>query len=131
MAFPATASVPKATTIAMITTSPALIISRSPAAGSAKFKSLRSNPQRRGAKGSWTFCHKRMTPTRRASTVPKAAPTMPQPKRKMATEENRAFNRLVNRLTYIGRRGLLATRTKEPKVVINPKRTMVPPTKER
>ena len=131
MALPATASVPKATTIAMITISPARIISRSPAAGSAKFKSLRSNPQRRGAKGSWTFCHKRITPIRRASTVPKAAPTTPQPKRKMATEENRAFKTLVNKLIYIGRRGLLATRTKEPKVVIKPKRTIVPPTKER
>ena len=131
MALPATASVPKATTIAIITTSPARIIKRSPAAGSAKSKSLRSNPHRRGAKGSRTFCHKRITPTRRASTVPKAAPTMPQPKRKIATEENRAFKTLVNRLTYMGRRGLLATRTSEPRVVINPKRTIVPPTKER
>ena len=107
----------------------ARIISRSPAAGSAKFKSLRSIPNE-GGKGSWTFCHKRMTPTRRASTVPKAAPTMPQPKGKWL---QRRTERLIDWSTGSHTWEYVDCWPPEPRSQRSSsslKRTMVPPTRK-
>ena len=89
-------SVPKATTIAMITTSPARIISRSPAVGSQLVKSLRSNPQRRGQRVTGPFRHKRMTGPEPDGPALSLRPNdqCPVETKEMATEENKAFQNI-------------------------------------
>ena len=117
--------------MAIITTSPARIISRSPAAGRDKRNKSQSSLQLQGAKGRDNSFHKIKTPTRRAKMVPSATPTIPMWKIKIARLEKMTLSRLLKKLIYIGIRGLLVARIKEPSVVISPKRRIVPPIKAR
>ena len=133
MALPPTTAVPKVTIIATITTSPARIISRSPAAG----RAIPNNSLLKGLVISNCFTsnfmavHRITVPTRREKTVAVATPIIPQWPTNMAKEDKIALSTLVKRLTTMEIRGRPLARRILPKVVIKPKKTTPPPTRAR
>ena len=133
MALPPTTAVPKVTIIATMTTSPARIISRSPAAG-------RAMPNKSLLKGlvisscftsSFIACQSITVPTRREKTVAVATPIIPQCPTKMAKEDKIAFRTLVKRLMTMEIRARPLARRMLPKVVIKARKTTPPPTRAR
>ena len=131
MALPPTTAVPKVTIIATMTTSPARIISRSPAAG----RAIPNNSLLKGLVTSNCFTsnfiavHSMAVPTRREQTVAVATPIIPQCPTKIAKEDRRALRRLVRRLTTMEIRGRPLARSILPKVVIKARNTTPPPTR--
>ena len=93
MALPPTTAVPKVTIIATMTTSPARIISRSPAAG----RAIPNNSLLKGLvisscfTSSFIACQSITVPTRREKTVAVATPIIPQCPTKMAKEDKIAL----------------------------------------
>jgi len=83
----------------MITTSPARIMSRSPAAGKAKINSSLSKPKVGFSKGSFNCDHKITRPTKRDRIVPQATPAIPISRIKIARLEKRIFKALDKILT--------------------------------
>ena len=133
MALPPTTAVPKVTIIATMTTSPARIISRSPAAG----RAIPNNSLLKGLVTSSCFtssfiaCQSITVPTRREKTVAVATPIIPQCPTKIAKEDKIALRTLVKRLTTMEIRGRPLARSMLPKVVIKARKTTPPPTRAR
>ena len=102
IAFPATTAVPKPVIIPTMTTSPALIINRSPIAGRASLTNSLSTDQALGLIEIERRDQSRPHPTILDNIVPKATPATPVWSTKTAMAENTAFRRFENKLIYIG-----------------------------